>query len=106
MSEINERGIRFPKPKKKVSQMSKKEKEKFDKKFEGMSITDLKALLRRHERRRLVEEEDRAHAKESDIKHIKPMSHKLKQWMPKQWAIYKRRKGLVMDTEEEEVLQT
>jgi hypothetical protein len=44
-------------------------------------------------------------AKESDIKHIKPMSHKLKQWMPKQWAIYKRRKGLVMDTKEEEALQ-
>jgi hypothetical protein len=35
MAEINKRGIRFPKPKKKVSQMTKKEKEKFDKKFDG-----------------------------------------------------------------------
>jgi hypothetical protein len=35
-----------------------------------------------------VEEEDRAHTKEPDVKHIKPMSHKLKQWMPKQWSIY------------------
>jgi hypothetical protein len=90
MAEINERGIRSPKPKKKVNQMTKKEKEKFDKKFEGMTMTELKALLRKHERTRLVEEEDRAHAKESDVKHIKPISNKLKQWLPKQWAINKR----------------
>jgi hypothetical protein len=93
MAEINERGIRFPKSKKKVNQMTKKEKEKFDKKFDGMTMTDLKALLRRHERTRLVEEEDRVHAKESDVKHSKPISDKLKQWLLKQWEIYKEAKG-------------
>ena len=32
---------------------------------------------------------------QKEVKAIKPLSDKMKQWLPKQWEIYKRRKGLV-----------
>ena len=52
---------------------------------------------------RLLVEEDKT-VKVDKIKHIKPLSDELKQWMPKQWQIYKRKKGLILDDEEAESL--
>ena len=46
-------------------------------------------------------EEDKT-VKIDSIRNIKPLSDEMKQWMPKQWQIYKRKKGLIMDDEEEE----
>jgi hypothetical protein len=54
----------------------------------------LRHELRDHERARLEKEEDQVFAKVSDVKTIKPLSKKLRDWMPKQWEIYKKKKGL------------
>jgi hypothetical protein len=43
-----------------------------------------------------LKEEDKTFAKESDVKYIKPFSTKMKEWMPRQWQIYKERKGIVI----------
>jgi hypothetical protein len=53
--------------------------------------------LRDHERARLQKEEDQVFAKVTAMKNIKPLSNKLREWMPKQWEIYKIKKGLDMD---------
>ena len=103
LAEIAKRGIKYefvPNPTKRVSDMSKKEKKKYDKGFAGLSMTDLKSLVKKHEQARLLTEEDKT-VKLDSIKNIKPLSDELKEWMPKQWQIYKRKKGLVMDDEDE-----
>jgi hypothetical protein len=57
--------------------------------------------LWRCEQARLLTEEDKT-VKIDSIKNIKPLSDELKQWMPKQWQIYKHKKGLIMDEEDAE----
>jgi hypothetical protein len=94
MAEINHRKIPFPKPKKAVKDMTKAEKEKHKQKWNGMNEQELRHELRDHERARLEKEEDQVFAKVSDVKTIKPLSKKLRDWMPKQWEIYKKKKGL------------
>ena len=64
-------------------------------------MTDLKSLVKKHKQTRLLMEEDKT-VKIDSIRNIKPLSDEMKQWMPKQWQIYKRKKGLIMDDEEEE----
>jgi hypothetical protein len=100
MAEIDHRGIKY-KPTKKITDMTKEEKAKHAKKFDGLTMNELKNVLRLEERRRLLEEEDRTVVKLSDVKTVKPLSDEFKRWMPKQWKIYKQRKGLVMDDNEE-----
>ena len=106
LAEIEERGIEYvfvPKPNKNRSELTKNEKKKYDKGFAGLSMTDLKKLVKKHEQLRLLEEEDKT-VKIDSIKTIYPLSHELKQWMPKQWQIYKRKKGLIMDDDNDESL--
>jgi hypothetical protein len=55
------------KPTKKVTDMTKEEKAKHAKKFEGLTM-NIKNVLRLDERRRLLEEEDRTVVKLSDVK--------------------------------------
>jgi hypothetical protein len=61
----------------------KKEKKKYDKGFAGLSMTELKSLVKKHEQARLLTEEDKT-VKITSIKNIKPLSDELKLWMPKQ----------------------
>ena len=102
LAEIEKRGIEYvfvPKPKKEYNELSKKDQKKYDKGFAGLSMTDLKTLVKKHEQQRLLVEEDKT-VKVDKIKYLKPLSDELKQWMPKQWQIYKRKKGLIIDDEE------
>jgi hypothetical protein len=102
MAEINARQIKYefvPAPKKRVQDMTKAEKTKYNKGFDGLSITDLKKLLKQHKQQRLAVEEEKT-VKADSIRNIKPLSAEMKQWMPQQWIIYKRKKGLLMDDEE------
>jgi hypothetical protein len=94
MAEINHRKIPFPKPKKAVKEMTKAEKEKYKQKWNGLNEQELRYELRDHERACLEKEEDQVFAKVSDVKYIKPLSKKLREWMPKQWELYKKKKGL------------
>ena len=97
MAEINHRKIPFPKPKKALKDMTKEEREKYKLKWKGLNETELRHELRDHERARLEKEEDQVFAKASDVKNVKPLSSKLREWMPKQWEIYKKKKGLEMN---------
>ena len=63
-------------------------------------MTELKSLVKKHEQARLLTEEDKT-VKIDSIKNIKPLPDELKQLMPKQLQIYKRKKGLIMDDEDE-----
>ena len=53
----------------------------------------MRHILRDDERARLQKDEEKVFAKVTDIKNIKPFSEKMKQWMPRQWQIYKEKKG-------------
>lgn len=97
MAEIHHRKIPFPKPKKAVRDMTKEEKDRYALKWKGMNEAELRHELRDHERARLQKEEDQVFAKVTDVKNVKPLSSKLREWMPKQWEIYKKRKGLEME---------
>ena len=59
-----------------------------------MKEAELVILLKVHERARLQREEEKVFAKLEEVKYIKPLSPKMKQWMPKQLEVYKKRKGL------------
>ena len=75
--------------------MTKKEKQRHNKKWEGCAIKAMTNALKIHEHSRLGREEGQ-HLKDfSEVKNIKPLSQKMQQWMPKQWEIYKRKKGQV-----------
>ena len=63
-------------------------------------MTELKSLVKKHEQARLLTEEDKS-VKIDSIKNIKPLPDELKQLMPKKWQIYKQKKGLTMDDEDE-----
>jgi hypothetical protein len=98
MAEIRQRKVKLPKPAKKVSEMTAKEKKKHEQKWDSQTEQDLKVMLRDHERAWLTKEEEKVFAKATDVKTIKPLSQKMKDWLPKQWEIYKRRKGLIEET--------
>lgn len=87
MAEITERKIKMPKNTKSGDLASD---------WKDFNMLELRHLLRTHERARLLKEEDKVFAKESDVKYIKPFSTKMKEWMPRQWQIYKERKGIVI----------
>jgi hypothetical protein len=87
MAEITERKIKMPKNTKSGDLASD---------WKDFNMLELRHLLRTHERARLLKEEDKTFAKESDVKYIKPFSTKMKEWMPRQWQIYKERKGIVI----------
>jgi hypothetical protein len=97
MAEIRQRNVKLPKPAKKVSEMTDKEKKKHQQKWDGQTEQDLKVMLRDHER--AVDKGGREGLCKGDgRKTIKPLSQKMKEWLPKQWEIYKRRKGLIEET--------
>jgi hypothetical protein len=95
-AEIKHRCIKYT-PEKLVNKMTKEEKEKHKKKWDGASISRLKTLLRNDEHRRLGQEEGQHLPKYEDVKNIKPLSQKMQEWMPIQWQIYKKRKGQVQE---------
>jgi hypothetical protein len=69
--------------------------------WDKQSIAWLKKALKLAEYNRLCKEAEKTNThppKLDDIRNIKPLSEKLKEWMPKQWAIYKERKGQVPTT--------
>eukprot|EP00956_Cyclotella_meneghiniana_P022850 scaffold43611_cov30-Cyclotella_meneghiniana.AAC.1 len=63
------------------------------KEWSDMNEGELRHVVRDDERARLQKEEEKVFAKVQDIKSIKPFSEKMKQWMPRQWQIYKEKKG-------------
>eukprot|EP00956_Cyclotella_meneghiniana_P005186 scaffold6470_cov52-Cyclotella_meneghiniana.AAC.1 len=100
LAELKKRDIKY-KATKPVSEMNKKEKAKHNIGWEGCSIKQMTAALKVHEHARLAREEGQ-HLKDfKEVKNIKPLSQKLQQWMPKQWAIYKRKKGQVHEEAED-----
>ena len=100
LAEIKKRRIKYNTTKP-FDEMNKKEKERHKKKWEGCSIKQMTAALKVHEHARLAREEGQ-HLKDfKEVKNIKPLSQKLQQWMPKQWAIYKRKKGQVHEGAED-----
>jgi hypothetical protein len=63
-------------------------------------VTELRHELRDHERAHLEKAENKVFANAKDAKYLKPLSDKMRQWMPKQWLIYKKKKGLLdLDSE-------
>jgi hypothetical protein len=99
LAEIKHRKIIYF-PEKAVSKMTKEEKAKHKKKWDGASIARLKSVLRAHEHGRLTDianEEKYQPPKLDEIKNIKPLSQKMQQWLPIQWQIYKKRKGQVQE---------
>ena len=96
LAEIKKRDIKY-KPVKAVKDMTKKELAKHKKQWEGCSIKQMTIELKKHEHARLGADEG-IHLKDyNEVKNLKPLSQKLQQWMPKQWEIYKRKKGQVHD---------
>lgn len=96
LAEIKKRDIKY-KPVKAIKDMTKKELAKHKKQWEGCSIKQMTIELKKHEHARLGADEG-IHLKDyNEVKNIKPLSQKLQQWMPKQWEIYKRKKGQVHD---------
>jgi hypothetical protein len=59
-----------------------------------MPIDDPKKALRADEHLKLCKTEDPP-PKYEEVKNFRPLSQKLKEWMPIQWQIFKKRKGLV-----------
>jgi hypothetical protein len=64
--------------------------------WKDLNLLELRHILRNHERSRLSMEEDKVFAKVEEVKYVKPLSVKMKEWMPKQWNIYKQKKGIVI----------
>lgn len=68
------------------------------KRWDKQSIAWLKKALKIEEHKRLSDEAREANVhppKLNEVKNCKPLSDKLKEWLPKQWAIYKEKKGQV-----------
>jgi hypothetical protein len=93
LAEIKHRKMKY-KPTKPVKEMTKKELANHKLGWNGMAIDDLKKALRSDEHLKLCKTEDPP-PKYEEVKNIRPLSQKLKEWMPIQWQIFKRRKGLV-----------
>jgi hypothetical protein len=60
-----------------------------------LNETELRHELRDHEWACLKKEENKVFANAKDVKYLKPLLDKMRQWMPKQWLIYKKKKGLL-----------
>ena len=93
LAEIKHRNIKRP------NKWDRGAKNKQKKTIRIKEWTDLKEaelviLLKEHERARLLKEEDKVFSKLEEVKYIKPLSQKMKEWMPKQLEVYKKRKGL------------
>eukprot|EP00956_Cyclotella_meneghiniana_P009982 scaffold13785_cov38-Cyclotella_meneghiniana.AAC.1 len=93
MAEIKHRRINRP------NKIERGAKNKVKKTVQIKEWTDLKeaelvTLIKVHEQARLLREENKVFSKLEDIKYLKPLSQKLKEWMPKQLEVYKKRKGL------------
>jgi hypothetical protein len=97
MAEIKERGIKFPQPKTKLREMTATQREKYNKKWEGLNEMELRHILRDDERARLLKEEEKSFAKVRDVKYMKPLSKKMQEWKKEQWKIYKKKKGIVAE---------
>jgi hypothetical protein len=89
MAEIEHRGIDLP-------SKTKDGKAVTDWKDLNLNLLELRHILRNHERSRLSMEEDKVFAKVEEVKYVKLLSDKMKEWMPKQWNIYKQKKGIVI----------
>ena len=93
MAEIKHRRINRP------NKIERGAKNKVKKTVQIKEWTDLKeaelvTLIKVHEQARLLREENKVFSKLEEIKYLKPLSQKLKGWMPKQLEVYKKRKGL------------
>ena len=58
---------------------------------------ELKPFLVNHEIVRLQKEENKFVKGRSKVKTFKPLSDKMVEWLPKQWEIYKKRKGITIE---------
>eukprot|EP00956_Cyclotella_meneghiniana_P016988 scaffold27384_cov36-Cyclotella_meneghiniana.AAC.11 len=92
IAELEHRQVKRPK-----TRIRKKKKKKpvtiQIKEWKDMNEAELRHILRDDERARLQKEEEKVFAKVEEIKSIKPLSSKMKEWMPRQWQIYKQKKG-------------
>lgn len=66
----------------------------------GQSIAWLKLALKNAEHKRLTDLNPKNPPKLASVTEVKPLSEELKQWLPKQWEIYKQRNGQVHDKPE------
>jgi hypothetical protein len=85
------------KPTKPVKEMTKKDMTNHKLGWSGMLIDDLKKALRADEHSTLCKTTEDPPQKYKKVKKIRPLSQKLKEWMPIQWQIFKKRKGLVKE---------
>ena len=58
---------------------------------------ELKPFLVDHEIVRLQKEENKFVKVRNKVKTIRPLSDKMVEWLPKQWEIYKKRKGITIE---------
>jgi hypothetical protein len=91
------RDYKFPQPKTKLREMTATQREKYNKKWDGLNEMELRHILRDDERARLLKEEEKSFAKVSDVKYMKPLSKKMQEWKKEQWKIYKKKKGIVAE---------
>ena len=91
IAELQHRKVRRPKTR--IRKKNKKPVTINIKEWSDMNEGELRHILRDDERARLQKDEEKVFAKVQDIKNIKPFSEKMKQWMPRQWQIYKEKKG-------------
>jgi hypothetical protein len=75
MAEIKHRGIKLPATNSKKKAVSK---------WQELNETELRHELRDHKRARLEKEENKVFANAKDVKYLKPLSDKMRQWMQKQ----------------------
>lgn len=93
MAEIKHRNIKRPKQIERGAKNKPKTTVRI-KRWTDLKEAELVIFLKVHERARLQREEEKVFAKLEDVKYLKPLSPKMKEWMPKQMEIYKKRKGL------------
>jgi hypothetical protein len=60
-----------------------------------LNETEMRHELCDHEWARLEIEENKVFANAKAVKYLKPLSDKMRQWMPMQWLIYEKKKGLL-----------
>jgi hypothetical protein len=97
MAEIKERGIKFPQSKTKLRDMTTTQREKYNKKWDGLNEMELHHILHDNKHSRLLKEEEKSFAKVTDVKYTKPLSKKMQEWKKEQWKIYNKKKGIVPD---------
>ena len=93
MAEIKHCKIKMPKTVERGAKNKPKKTVRIEK-WTDLKEAELVILLKEHEQARLLREEEKVFATLQEVKYLKPLSQKMKQWMPKQMEVYKRRKGL------------